>query len=155
MQQGLCNGTASVRLSVRQSVPPIDRCSRRPAGGYIDRQRRPPSRTAHASNCEQCHVVSRRMKLIADWWYFSSRPSRRRRQICRLLRRTVSLFVLFIAASTSVSSLSTNQSFIKHSSHLLQGRSYFEARGGNCLLVIWPVSAFSALMLLVGRAFGL
>ena len=41
-----------------------------------------------------------------------------------------------------------------YSMHPTQGRTYVEARGGNFLIVIWPVNAFSALTLLVGRQEG-
>ena len=70
VQQSLCNGTVSVRLSVRLSIQSVDRCLplRRVCccgnGGQkisVDR-----SSTALSSKCKQCHVVDWRRKLNTD-----------------------------------------------------------------------------------------
>ena len=77
MRLDLCNGTVSVRLSVRLSPlsPTAGRCGGfaavGPAVQAISIGRRAP---ASSSECEQCHVVSGRRKLDAGWsvstgWY--------------------------------------------------------------------------------------
>jgi len=83
MRRGLCNGTVSVRLSVRLSQLSTAAAFRaaglqlwaRRAGISIDSGGRtvPHSSTAHSSKCGQCHVVSWRMKLNTDWSRFLRR----------------------------------------------------------------------------------
>ena len=63
MQQGLCNGPVSVRLSVCPVDPQQWRAAaglRGPTVADVHEQRR------RSSKCGQCHVVSRRRRLDPD-----------------------------------------------------------------------------------------
>ena len=64
-------------VSVRLSVPSIDRCNSvrgfaavGPASAADRRYRSITARPVPSSNCEQCHVVSWRMKLNTDLFKF-------------------------------------------------------------------------------------